>query len=39
MSDKAKKYYFLPDGALVKEVTVKEIRPCLVAEGMVRALL
>jgi len=39
MTEEGKKHVVLPEGVLVNEVTVKEIRPCIVAEGMVRALL
>jgi ArsR family metal-binding transcriptional regulator len=39
MTDEEKKHLVLADGVLVKEVTIKEIRPCIVAEGMVRVLL
>jgi ArsR family metal-binding transcriptional regulator len=39
MNDEENKHLILADGALVKEVIIKEIRPCIVAEGMVRVLM
>ncbi len=39
MTDEENKHLILANGALVKEVTIKEIRPCIVAEGMVRVLM
>jgi ArsR family metal-binding transcriptional regulator len=39
MADEENKHMVLVDGALVKEVIIKEIRPCIVAEGMVRVLM
>jgi ArsR family metal-binding transcriptional regulator len=39
MTDEENVHLILPDGPLVKEVTIKEIRPCIVAEGMVRVLM
>lgn len=39
MTDEENKHLILADGALVKEVIIKEIRPCIVAEGMVRVLM
>ncbi|MEN6329156.1 MAG: (Fe-S)-binding protein [Methanobacteriaceae archaeon] len=33
------KHLIMASGSLVKEVIIKEIRPCIVAEGMVRVLL
>ncbi|HNS25776.1 MAG TPA: (Fe-S)-binding protein [Methanobacteriaceae archaeon] len=39
MTDEQNRHLILADGALVKEVSIKEIRPCIVAEGMVRVLM
>jgi ArsR family metal-binding transcriptional regulator len=39
MTDEEHKHLILANGALVKEITIKEIRPCIVAEGMVRVLM
>lgn len=39
MTYEENKHLILADGVLVKEVTIKEIRPCIVAEGMVRVLM
>lgn len=39
MTDEENKHLILANGALVREVTIKEIRPCIVAEGMVRVLM
>lgn len=39
MTDEQNRHLILADGVLVKEVSIKEIRPCIVAEGMVRVLM
>jgi ArsR family metal-binding transcriptional regulator len=39
MTDEQNRDLILADGVLVKEVSIKEIRPCIVAEGMVRVLM
>jgi ArsR family metal-binding transcriptional regulator len=34
-----RKYLVLEDGPLVREVNIKKIKPCIVAQGMVRVLI
>ncbi len=38
MEIEEREYEIFPDGELVKKVTIKEIRPCIVAENMIRVL-
>jgi len=39
MKIEEREYEIFPEGKLVRKVTIKEIRPCIVAENMIRVLL